>query len=243
MDSTINRRDFIKATTATTASVAALGAGITLTTYVNANENPVTNEKRWGMLVDTNRLTEFDIDGMVTACQKENGWGNETHSTGDQKASWIKKIKVKDTATQRISNLALMCQHCEEPPCVDVCPTNASMKREDGIVLVDKHRCIGCRYCMMACPYDARSFVHEELTNQKEHMPRGKGTVEACTLCVHRVDKGEQPACVEAVDSDAVIFGDLLDVTSNIHQTLKRVQSTQIRADLNLNTGVRYSGI
>ena len=119
MDNTINRRDFIKATTATTAGVATLGAGITLTTYVNANENPVTNEKRWGMLVDTNQLTESDIDGMVSACQKEHGWGDEIHSTGDQKAGWIKKVKVKDTATQRISNLALMCQHCDEPPVVE----------------------------------------------------------------------------------------------------------------------------
>ncbi|SFV76931.1 Sulfite reduction-associated complex DsrMKJOP iron-sulfur protein DsrO (=HmeA) [hydrothermal vent metagenome] len=243
MEKTINRRDFIKTTTATTAGVATLATGITLTTFVNANENPVTNEKRWGMLIDTNRLTETDIDGMVGACQKEHGWGSDKLSTGDQKASWIKKLKVKDTATGRISNLALMCQHCEEPPCVDVCPTNASMKREDGIVLVDKHLCIGCRYCMMACPYEARSFVHEELTDQKEHMPRGKGTVESCTMCVHKVDKGEQPACVASVNSDAVIFGDLYDSSSKINQTLKKVQSTQIRADLNLNTAVRYSGI
>jgi len=243
MNKNLNRRDFIKTTAATTAGVATIATGVTLSTYVSAGDQPVTDEKRWGMLVDTNKLTESDIDTMVSACQKEQGWGKETHSNEAQKPSWIKKIKVKDTATQRISNLALMCQHCEEPPCVDVCPTNASMKREDGIVLVDKHLCIGCRYCMMACPYDARSFVHEELTDQKEHMPRGKGTVESCTLCAHKVDKDEQPACVEAVNSDAVIFGDLLDVTSNIHQTLKRVQSTQIRADLNLNTGVRYSGI
>ncbi len=241
----LNRREFIKSTTATTVGVATIASGITLTTFAAKPKetDPVTNEKRWGMLIDTNKLTETDIDDMVDACQEEQGWGSETHSTGYQKPGWIKKVKVKDKATDRISNLALMCQHCEEPPCVDVCPTNASMKREDGIVLVDRHLCIGCRYCMMACPYDSRSFVHEELTDQKEHMPRGKGTVEACTLCVHKVDKGEQPACVEAVDSDAVIFGDLYDSSSKISQTLKKVQSTQIRADLNLNTGVRYSGI
>ena len=241
----LNRREFIKNTTVATASVATVASGISLTTFAAdpKETDPVTNEKRWGMLIDTNKLTEVDIDDMVNACQEEQGWGGEVHSSADQKPGWIKKVKVKDTATQRISNLALMCQHCEEPPCVDVCPTNASMKREDGIVLVDKHLCIGCRYCMMACPYDARSFVHEDLTDQKEHMPRGKGTVESCTMCVHKVDKGEQPACAEVVSSDAVIFGDLLDPTSNIHQTLKNVQSTQIRADLNLNTGVRYSGI
>ncbi|WP_428087698.1 sulfate reduction electron transfer complex DsrMKJOP subunit DsrO [Candidatus Thioglobus sp.] len=242
MEKNINRRDFIKTSSMAGIGVATIASGVTLTTFA-ANEKPVTNEKRWGMLIDTNKLTEDDIDVMVSACQEEQGWGNEINSTGDQKPGWIKKVKVKDKATGRISNLAMMCQHCEEPPCVDVCPTNASMKRKDGIVLVDMHLCIGCRYCMMACPYDARSFVHEELTNQKEHMPRGKGTVESCTLCVHKVDKGEQPACVASIDSDAVIFGDLYDSTSNINQTLKKVQSTQIRGDLNLNTGVRYSGI
>ncbi len=244
MSKTLNRRDFIKTTTATTAGVATIASGITLTTFAaNANENPVTKEKRWGMLIDTNKLTEANIDGMVSACQKEQGWGGETRSTGNQKASWIKKLKVKDKATGKVTGLPLMCQHCEQPPCVDVCPTNASMKRDDGIVLVDRHLCIGCRYCMMACPYDARSFVHEDLTDQREHMPRGKGTVEACTLCVHKVDKGEAPACVASVNSDAVIFGDLYDANSKINQTLKKVQSAQIRADLNLNTGVRYSGI
>ncbi|MBT3187229.1 sulfate reduction electron transfer complex DsrMKJOP subunit DsrO [Candidatus Thioglobus sp.] len=242
MSKTLNRRDFIKATSATTVGVAAIASGVTLTSFA-ANDKSVTNAKRWGMLIDTNKLTETEIDGMVSACQKENGWGSEVHSTGNQKPTWIKKLKVQDKATGKITDLPLMCQHCEEPPCVDVCPTNASMKREDGIVLVDRHLCIGCRYCMMACPYDARSFVHEDLTDQKEHMPRGKGTVESCTLCVHKVDNGESPACVASVNSDAVIFGDLYDANSKINQTLKKIQSTQIRADLNLNTGVRYSGI
>ncbi len=242
MHNKLNRRDFIKTTSITSLSVATIASGITLTTFAQ-RKNPVTNAKRWGMLVDTNKLTETDIDSMVDACQKEQGWGGEKYSIGNQKPTWIRKLKVKDKATGKISNLPLMCQHCEHPPCVDVCPTNASMRREDGIVLVDKHLCIGCRYCMMACPYDARSFVHENLTEQKEHMPRGKGTVESCTLCVHKVDNGEQPACVVRVNSEAVIFGDLYDPNSKINQTLKKIQSTQIRADLNLNTGVRYSGI
>ena len=151
MNKTLNRRDFIKTTSATTVGVATIASGVTLTTFA-ANKNPVTNEKRWGMLIDTNKITEAEIDGMVSACQKEQGWGNEKHSTGDQKPTWIKKLKVKDKATGKVTSLPLMCQHCEEPPCVDVCPTNASMKREDGIVLVDRHLCIGCHICADVCP-------------------------------------------------------------------------------------------
>jgi molybdopterin-containing oxidoreductase family iron-sulfur binding subunit len=136
-----------------------------------------------------------------------------------------------------------MCQHCAHPPCVDVCPTGASFKRADGIVLVDKHICIGCRYCMMACPYKARSFVHEDLTEQKEYSPRGKGTVESCTLCVHRVDKGEIPACAEACPEKAILFGNLNDADSEISKRMTSEASTEIRGDLRLDLGVRYQGI
>jgi molybdopterin-containing oxidoreductase family iron-sulfur binding subunit len=120
------------------------------------------------------------------------------------------------------------------------------MKRKDGIVLVDKHICIGCRYCMMACPYKARSFVHETLTDQKSHAPRGKGTVESCTLCVHKVDAGENPACVDACNESghkSMFFGDLNDPSSDVSKELSRRGGKQIRADLGLNTGVRYRGI
>jgi molybdopterin-containing oxidoreductase family iron-sulfur binding subunit len=129
---------------------------------------------------------------------------------------------------------------------VDVCPTGASFKRADGIVLVDRHICIGCRYCMMACPYKARSFVHEPLTEQKADVPRGKGCVESCTLCVHRVDRGEIPACVEACAAqghNALLFGDLRDPNSDIAKRLKTEASAELRANLQLNTGVRYQGI
>ena len=124
-----------------------------------------------------------------------------------------------------------MCQHCAKPPCVDVCPTGASFKRADGIVLVDKHICIGCRYCMMACPYKARSFVHEPIDDQKPNAPRGKGTVEGCTLCVDRIDAGRMPACVEACASEAggaMMFGDLNDPESEIS---KAVAATADDAD------------
>jgi molybdopterin-containing oxidoreductase family iron-sulfur binding subunit len=194
---------------------------------------------RWGMLIDTAACVPGCND-CVTACNKENGLSGGTEPTDSQ---WIRKIEIKDVSSGREVSLPMMCQHCEHPPCVDVCPTNASFKRADGIVLVDKHRCIGCRYCMMACPYKARSFVHEPVHDQNPDVPRGKGTVESCTLCVHRIDQGGQPACAEACANKVILFGDLNDVNSEIAKKVKSVVSTQIRADLKLNPGVRYQGI
>jgi len=207
----------------------------------------VTNKVRWGMLINTTKCAD-GCDTCVTACQNEYGWGpgSEPHSAPTQKAQWIRKVKLTDKATGHVQTLPLMCQHCETPPCVDVCPTGASMKRADGIVLVDKHICIGCRYCMMACPYKARSFVHEDLRDQHVNAPRGKGTVESCTMCVQRVDNGGIPACVEACNAEnhnAMIFGDLNDPESDISKELAKNGGEQIRADLGLNTGVRYQGI
>jgi molybdopterin-containing oxidoreductase family iron-sulfur binding subunit len=95
---------------------------------------------------------------------------------------------------------------------------------------------------MMACPYKARSLVHEALQDQKAYSPRGIGTVESCNMCVHRVDEGRKPACVEA-EPQAMIFGDLNDADSDISKTLQKFGGKQIRADLGLNTGVRYHGI
>ena len=129
---------------------------------------------------------------------------------------------------------------------MDVCPTGASFKRADGIVLVDRHICIGCRYCMMACPYKARSLVHENVTEQKPDVPRGKGCVESCTLCVHRVDRGRVPACVEAcaeAGHGALLFGDLNDPQSEISRRIASLATRQIRADLRLDPGVRYAGL
>ena len=236
---------------------AALAAGVAVApgvmlyevAHARAPEMPATSKQRWGMLIDTSKCATGCND-CVTACQTENGWGgdnsNEKHSRDTQQAQWIRKVKLTDKQTGHVQSLPLMCQHCEKPPCVDVCPTGASMKRADGIVLVDKHICIGCRYCMMACPYKARSFVHETLKEQKPYAPRGKGTVESCTMCVHRVDSNGTPACVEACNGQghkAMYFGDLNDPASEISQQMKKHGGSQIRADLGLNTGVRYQNL
>ncbi len=197
---------------------------------------------RWGMLVDTTKCTP-GCNACVTACQTENGLPTQP---GPTDAQWIRKIEIKEIKTGKAHSLPVMCQHCAEPPCVDVCPTGASFKRADGIVLVDKHICIGCRYCMMACPYKARSFIHEPVTNQKPDVPRGMGTVESCTMCVHKVDKGENPACMTACAAagyGAIVFGDLNDPNSEISKRVAQYSTRPLREDLNLNTGVRYQGL
>jgi molybdopterin-containing oxidoreductase family iron-sulfur binding subunit len=96
---------------------------------------------------------------------------------------------------------------------------------------------------MMACPYKARSFVHEVLSEQNPDVPRGKGTVEGCSMCVHKVDAGEQPACAQSCPNKAILFGDLNNQESEIYKKVHSVASVQVRADLQLNPGVRYQGL
>jgi len=224
------------------AAAATLGPGVFFTSVARAKPvgEAVTSEVRWGFLIDTNKCAD-NCDKCVTACKDEHNLTGFGRPKTD--AQWIRKVTLRDKKTGHTSNLPLMCQHCAHPPCVDVCPTGASFKRADGIVLVDKHICIGCRYCMMACPYKARSFVHETITNQKEYSPRGKGTVESCTLCVHRVDQGGVPACAEACPEKAILFGNLNDANSDIAKRMATEASTEIRGDLRLDLGVRYQGI
>jgi molybdopterin-containing oxidoreductase family iron-sulfur binding subunit len=234
------RRQFLSWTAAAAAGTT-LAPGLRLVELALARSpaEAASALRRWGLLIDIEKCA--DCDACVTACREENGWSGHGRAATDPQ--WIRKASLRDRDTGRVQTLPLLCQHCEHPPCVDVCPTGASFKRADGIVLVDKHTCIGCRYCVMACPFGARSFIHEPTSGQKPDVPRGKGTVESCTLCVHRVDRGRTPACVEACNRDggkAMLFGDLRDSSSEIHLRLRREPSTALRADLALNPGVRY---
>ena len=240
----VDRRGFLAISAAALGGVA-LAPGLRLIEIAGARapDQAAAGTVRWGLLIDTNKCAS-GCDDCVKACATENG----LHSTGHPRtdAQWIRKVELKDLRSGRAHSAPVMCQHCAEPPCVDVCPTGASFKRADGIVLVDRHTCIGCRYCILACPYKARSFVHEEHTDQNPNVPRGKGCVEGCTLCVHRVDRDQQPACVEActkADHNAMTFGDLNDPKSEIAKRVAQFPTTKVRADLRLGTGVHYQGL
>jgi molybdopterin-containing oxidoreductase family iron-sulfur binding subunit len=247
------RRDFLAAAVGLTGATIAPGLVLHTAAVAEPRTTPVTDIKRWGMLIDTAKCAD-GCTACVEACEHENGLDLQDEPEGvnprkwdNQRATWIRKVKLREDLTGRLTNFPLMCQHCEHPPCVDVCPTGASFKRADGIVMVDHHSCIGCRYCMMACPYKARSFIHEQVVRKLTRAPRGKGCVESCNLCVHRLDNGEQTtACAEACQREghgAILFGDLNDPHGSLREALRQVDSRQIREDLQLNTGVRYAGI
>lgn len=148
--------------------------------------------------------------------------------------------------------MPVACQQCENPPCVKVCPTKATWKEPDGIVVVDYNWCIGCRYCMAACPYGARHFnlrtpqIAQEEVNPDTHYlgnrPRFKGVVEKCTFCIQRTrkDPGLYPACVEICPVGARKFGNLLDPDSEIRYCLENKRVFRLKEDLNTNPKFYY---
>jgi len=252
-----SRRGFLGAAAAVTTVTLAPGVVLHHLAVAEPRSEPgskaVTDAVRWGLLIDSAKCAE-GCDACVTACNRENGLdlqakpeGGDAGKWDRQVAKWIRMVKVKDDLTGHESRLPMMCQHCEHPPCVDVCPTGASFKRADGIVMVDRHTCIGCRYCMMACPYKARSFIHEVVDTKLTRTPRGKGCVESCNLCVHRRDnRTASTACADACATQgggAILFGDLKDPEGPLRKALADLPSRQIREDLALNTGVRYAGV
>lgn len=138
--------------------------------------------------------------------------------------------------------MGTQCFHCENPPCVDVCPVKATWKERDGIVVIDYDWCIGCRYCMAACPYDGRRFnwgqpeIPTNEVNTDQHYLgnrlRKKGVMEKCTFCIQRSRKGKNPACVEACPTGARIFGNLLDPDSELRWILANKKVFRLKEEL-----------
>ncbi len=204
--------------------------------------------KKWGMVIDLSRCRS-DCTACMDACRQE----NNVAFHGDQRwdIHWIRRatLRPKDESSGlEEKSVLLMCNQCDNPPCAQVCPVQATYKREDGIVLVDHHRCIGCRYCMIACPYNARFFNYRDNPEwpNKEYPRRSHGVAESCHFCAHLLDKGGRPACVEAceqVGQRALIFGDMNDHESEISQLVKEGSLKRIRADWGTEPKVYYQGL
>ncbi|MCX7945406.1 MAG: 4Fe-4S dicluster domain-containing protein [Hydrogenophilus sp.] len=220
------------------AGAAMVAPGVHLLAITSA-EGAADAKKRWGMLIDATRCDPH-CARCVIACHEENGLPTPTRASD---VRWIRKVALREKRSGREVSLPVMCLHCANPPCRDVCPTGATFKRKDGVVLVDRHICIGCRYCVMACPYKARNFVYAPVREQRNEVPRGAGCAEGCTLCVHRIDRGRLPACVEQCPNRALIFGDLNDPSSELVQRLQSISATILRADLRLDPAVRIHGV
>ena len=258
-----SRRRFLKILGISTLGVGTISS-VDLLAMVGKGEEPVYERepdalvgKRWALVVDVKKLDEETTRKAIEACNRAH---NIPQFNDKQEIKWIWTDKYEHVfpgqeATYLPEEMEkkpflLLCNHCANPPCVRVCPTQATWQRADGIVMMDQHRCIGCRYCMAGCPFGARSFNWKDAKNTywKEHEPpnptyplRGKGVVEKCTLCAERLAEGKIPACVEAVqDSKAIVFGDLADPNSEVRELLREHFAVRRKPELGTNPNVYY---
>lgn len=253
MDS--SRRSFLKI-----AGMAALGIGTTPVLDLFAAEHGgmpgelvkrrdnALFAKRWAMVIDTRKLqSQRDLDPIIEACHSIHNVPVFENKRHEIKWIWLEEFKHAFPAQEhefvndrvRQTQFLTLCNHCENPACVRACPTKATFKREDGIVVMDFHRCIGCRFCMAACPYGSRSFNFRDprpfIKKQNPLYPtRMKGVVEKCNFCAERLAEGKIPACVEA-SNGAMFFGDLDDPDSEVREVLKN--NYVIRRKPNLGAG------
>lgn len=263
----VSRRGFLK-----DAGSAALGLGCGLpllttgcTAEAQGRGEAPTSATQLAMVVDIEKCrSEAVREACVAACNRVHNVPNIPDP--DDGIDWIwterfeaafpDQVHAHTASSVRDAPVLVLCNHCERPPCARVCPTQATWKREsDGIVMMDMHRCIGCRYCMAACPYGSRSFNwrdprdyirRDEAGEFASDFPtRSKGVVEKCNFCAERLRDGLQPACVEATSQvaggeGALIFGDLTDPDSRVSQILAAQHTISRRVGLGTGPHVYY---
>lgn len=198
------------------------------------------DDRRWGMVIDLEKCV--GCDSCTVACKAEN------RTPPGVSYNMVMKREEGTYPNVTRTNLPRPCMQCENPPCVQVCPVSATYKMENGVVNMDYDRCIGCRYCMVACPYDARYFDFGEnydeevgeggtVTSPEHGMDRGPredgespiGNVRKCNFCHHRLERGEEPACVETCIGDARYMGDLDDPESEVSEMASSRRAFQLR--------------
>jgi molybdopterin-containing oxidoreductase family iron-sulfur binding subunit len=217
-------------------------------------EHPLT-AKRWVMVIDLKKCLNHDnIKDCAEACHKAHNVPRFDNSKDEVKWIWEESFHhaFHEQNHEHIDeemhhvHVPVLCNHCDNPPCVRVCPTQATWKREqDGIVMMDWHRCIGCRYCIVACPYGSRSFNWRDPRPHIEEIndifpTRTRGVVEKCTFCEERLARGEMPACVTAAKNKAIVFGDLEDSESEVRELLRTRFSIRRKPGLGTQPEVYY---
>ncbi len=246
----INRREFVKiAALGTAAALAPALAKNTLASPSYAHA-PHGSPYRWAMVIDQGKCVGCNY--CVKACNANNDTNPDI--------KWIKMYETQELRGGK-TYLPVACQHCANPPCVGACPVQATYQRADGIVMMDYDRCIGCRYCEVACPYGARSFNWESFKDENPYVPaygtpnvprRERGVIEKCTFCYSKIDRGLErglvpgvdaaatPACVLACPHGARLFGDLNDPDSPVSKALAENHYFRLQSDSGLEPRVYF---
>lgn len=227
-NSKMTRRDFLRRSgAASTAAVIVAAAPMTA--------NAAKQEKRYAMVIDTRRCS--GCQACSVACKTE----FEVPLGGVR--SWVEHHEAGVYPATERRMLPRLCNHCSEPPCIDACPESAKgatyKREEDGIVVVDESKCIGCAKCVEACPYDAR-FMNPFKGDMAK--TKGNGAVDKCDFCLHRVAQGVEPSCVNTCPGKARIFGDLNDPTSAVSKLVAEFDTTVLLRDKKTKPSVMYIG-
>lgn len=259
--SSLDRRSFIKVGALACASglFALNGCSMQETTKDEiASQFKGIENKQYGLVINVSALAALGGEGFIASIIDACHTYHNVPQIDEPKHSidWIWTQSFEEAFSEISSDYVdeqtkalsypVLCNHCTDPQCVRVCPTQTTFKRADGIVMMDYHRCIGCRFCMTACPYGARSLNFmdprpyvDSASMNPGYPTRSKGVVEKCTLCYERIDKGELPVCVEA-SAGCIIFGDLTDENSEIRQVLANAFSIRRRVELGTGPNVYY---
>lgn len=252
----VGRRDLLKAGAAGLVVLLA-GRAADKAPWASADIEVPTNghdaadsPNRWAMVIDQSKC--IGCEQCLFACAAYNDIAPALRRT---------RLEADGVNGNQEIYLPIMCQQCQNAPCVDVCPVKANHVRPDGIVTIDSDRCIGCRYCQLACPYDARVFNWETFDGDNPAVPawgqpevprRPRGVVEKCNFCAHRIDRGlafglkpgvdqmATPACVVACPTGARVFGDLNDPDSPVSRKLAEHPHYRLREELGTDTRVYY---
>lgn len=250
----IDRRKFLTIaglTTLTTLGTKVIGSSTEGREVVEAGSKAV---KRWAMVIDMQKCRQNE--GCVECtniCHKIHNVPDIGNSKEEVKWIWKENFEAAfpnqnhDFLEKEIkeSPAVVLCNHCENPACVKVCPTQSTWQREDGIVMMDMHRCIGCRYCIAGCPYGSRSFNFKDPRPfikeiNSEYPTRTKGVVEKCNFCAERLADGLLPACVDICPEKAMIFGNINDPESEIREILESRHSIRRKPTAGTNPQIYY---